>query len=426
MKSAICAALLAAFCLTVSFAQAPANDECAGAMTLMLGVNPAPAASGNFYTSVGSTTGVNVASCQASNSDVWFVFTPNLTGDYVFSTNTPAGFTAGTLTNTVLSVYDACPAVNELACDNDNAAGTRSVVRVPNMLAGVPYYVRVADQAATVATGTFYVVVIPAVTNDECSGAIAVGTGINPAPGASGSVFTNEGATNSAGIVSACPTGTTGSNSDVWFSFVAPGNGTYVISTDTPTGFVSGSMTDTVLSIWSSCGPGMVEVACDDDGGTVGALLSTATVNGLIGGNTYYIRVAEYSVATTSVDQGSFYLTITPKFELAFSSPFGAGSIQIDLTNGPPNGNYYFAVTLAQGLFPNGWIYGLDIGLSDIVSQVNSGYPFVGSLNAGGGTTIGPISGAPNGLTVYAVGLGFNSGLGTPDVHTQALSYVIP
>jgi hypothetical protein len=424
MKSAIRAALVAAFCLSVSFAQAPANDECTGAIALVMGINPAPAASGSFYSSVGATTGTAVASCQASNSDVWFSFTPPASGNYVFSTNTPSGFTAGTLTNTVLSVYDSCPPANELGCDNDNGAGTRSAVKISGLVAGLTYYVRVADQATSVATGTFYLSVMNAVVNDDCVNALPVMAGINPVPSASGNLFTNEGATDSPGIASACPASTTGSNSDVWFSFVAPGNGTFIFSTDTPTGFSAGSMTDTVISIWSSCGAGMAEIACDDDGGTVGALLSIATVNGMVAGQTYYVRVAEYSA--TSIDQGTFYLTVTPKFELAFTSPFGPGSLQVDLTNGPSNGNYYLPVTLTPGAFPNGWCFGLDIGISEISYQVSLGFPFVGTLNAGGGATIGPIGSVPPGLTIYAVGLGFNSGLGVPNVSTTPTSYVVP
>jgi hypothetical protein len=421
MKSAFRAALALAFSVSVCVAQAPVNDECTGALALAIGVNPAPAASGSFYTSVGSTTGTTVAACQASNSDVWFSFTPTMSGDYTFSTNTPPGYTAGTLTNTVLSVYDACPPVNELGCDNDNGASTRSTVKVAGLLSGLTYYVRVADQATTVATGTFYLTVFPSVTNDECSTSAAVSIGTS-------GPYTTEGATNSAGITSACPSGTTGSNSDVWFVFTAPGNGKYEFSTDTPSGFGAGSMTDTVLSIWSGCGPGMVEIGCDDDSGTVGALLSVATVSGLIGGNVYFVRVADYSAAATSVDQGTFYLSITPKFEVAFSSPLGGGSLQVDITNGPPNGNYFLGVSLTQGATPNGWFFGLDIGLQEVTSQVNTGYPFVGALGSGGGATIGPFGpgSLPTGLTLYAVALGFNSGLGTPNVNTLPVSYVIP
>ena len=214
----------------------------------------------------------------------------------------------------------------------------------------------------------------------------------------------------------------------MWFAFTAPGSGKYVFSTDTPSGFGSGSMTDTVLSVWSGCGPGMVEIGCDDDGGTVGALLSVATVSGLIGGNVYYVRVADYSAAATSVDQGTFYLTITPKFELAFSSPLGGGSLQVDLTNGPPNGNYYLGVSLTQGATPNGWFFGLDIGLQEVDSQVQHRVPVHRPLRAGGGATIGPFGPAslPTGLTLYSVALGFNSGLGTPNVNTLPVSYVIP
>ena len=94
MKSAFRAALALAFSVSVCVAQAPVNDECTGALALVLGVNPAPAASGNVYTNVNSTTGSAVASCQGTTNDVWFSFTPGVSGDYTFSTNTPAGYTA--------------------------------------------------------------------------------------------------------------------------------------------------------------------------------------------------------------------------------------------------------------------------------------------------------------------------------------------
>jgi len=418
MKSAFRAALALAFSVSVCVAQAPVNDECTGALALAIGVNPAPAASGNFYTSVNSTTGSTVAACQASNSDVWFSFTPTMSGDYTFSTNTPIGYTAGTLTNTVLSVYDACPPVNELGCDNDNGAASRSAVKVAGLLSGLTYYVRVA-KTVSVATGTFYLTVIPSVTNDECAGAPAVSIG-------TAGPFTNEGATDSAGITSVCPHPAIGTNSDVWFAFTAPANGTYEFSTDTPSGFGAGSMIDTALSVWNGCGPSMSEIGCADDGGIVGTMLSVATVSGLIGGNVYYVRVADFQAGV--IDQGTFYLTIKPKFEMFFSSPLGAGSLKVDILNGPPNGNYFLGVSLIHGAYPQGWFFGLDIGLQEVTNQVNTGYPFLGPLSAAGAFTVGPFPAGslPPGLHLYAVALAFNSGLGTPDKKTPPMSYVIP
>ena len=102
------------------------------------------------------------------------------------------------------------------------------------------------------------------------------------------------------------------------------------------------------------------------------------------------------------------------------------GTAQFSICNGPPNGTYYLFATLLPGAFPNGWFYGVDIPLQEVVNQVNAGYPFTGGLGAGGGATIGPFAGLPPGLVLYTVALGFTGGLGVPSANTPAMSYTIP
>jgi hypothetical protein len=118
-------------------------------------------------------------------------------------------------------------------------------------------------------------------------------------------------------------------------------------------------------------------------------------------------------------------------FTLTPTSPFGPGSLQLDFANGFPcaGGTYIMAVTLSAGSYPSGWLYGVDIPYAELVSEYNTGYPFVGPLAITGTAQIGPFGGGalPSGLTFYAVGLGipYNNN-GSPTIHTAALSYTIP
>lgn len=256
--------------------------------------------------------------------------------------------------------------------------------------------------------------------NDECTGAIPLAIGTNPAPAASGNTYSNVGATLSAGFPAPCST----MNSDVFFSFTPAATGLYQIDTNTPATFTAGTDTDTVVAVYDSCTP-TSELACDDDGGT--GLLSQLTV-GLVAGQTYLIRVADFG---TSVNPGTFYVNVAQDvttFAIVYSSPGGPGCIQIDIVNGPANGNYFYALTFNMGLFPNGYFAGIDIGLQELVDEFNAGFPFTGQLDGAGNITIGPACGLPSGLVLYSVALGFpaGTGYGAPSAVTAPTSYVIP
>src|SRR5690349_11739904 len=92
------------------------------------------------------------------------------------------------------------------------------------------------------------------VANDDCAGAIPVTVGANP--GGCGT-FTNVGATTSAGYPAICNT----ISSDVWYSFMPSTTGAYAIDTNTPTGCVNGTETDTVVAVYTSCAAGSSPIA---------------------------------------------------------------------------------------------------------------------------------------------------------------------
>jgi len=135
--------------------------------------------------------------------------------------------------------------------------------------------------------------------------------------------------------------------------------------------------------------------------------------------------------ATTTFGNTEDYVVTTlgqPPCVLLFSSPFGPGSIQMDNTPCAPaaGASYLNAITLAQGTTPNGWFFGLDITMADLVNQLQSGYPFSGSLDAFGASTFVLPGGAPSGLQIWAVSANFTPGFGSFILARPLTTYILP
>jgi hypothetical protein len=134
---------------------------------------------------------------------------------------------------------------------------------------------------------------------------------------------------------------------------------------------------------------------------------------------------AQWAHNLASVTNGAVLSIFPPTMALSASSPLGPGSLKLAIAYGPPAGSYFFALTLAPGVFPNGWLFGLDISYVDLAAQLSAGFPFSGSLDAFGGFTLGPIPGVPP-LTIHAVAFGFPPGAPVPLTHTAAISHAVP
>jgi hypothetical protein len=113
---------------------------------------------------------------------------------------------------------------------------------------------------------------------------------------------------------------------------------------------------------------------------------------------------------------------------LVFSSPLGPGSIQMDNTECPAGvgKDYVVAITLTQGAYPNGWLFGVDIPFIELFNEITIGAPFVGSFDAIGASSFGPIPGVPSGMTVFAVTVHSNPGLGLVTFNRPAVTYTVP
>src|SRR6185503_6325387 len=95
---------------------------------------------------------------------------------------------------------------------------------------------------------------------------------------------------------------------------------------------------DTTLAAYPACGG--AELACNDDDPSGSCGFGGSRINfPVTAGQTYLIRAASWAAGAT----GSFTIDIAPGagMALAFSSPFGAGSIQVNMSGGPQNGGYF-------------------------------------------------------------------------------------
>jgi hypothetical protein len=120
----------------------------------------------------------------------------------------------------------------------------------------------------------------PPPSNDDCTGAINLSAYV-PYSG------NNYSATQSiAG--EACASLTGNANDDVWFKFVALQNGTGTI-TFTPTG--ASGFDAVIIGYSGSCGA-LTAIGCAD--ATAGNGVEVMTLNGLVAGQTYYMRVYDY------------------------------------------------------------------------------------------------------------------------------------
>ena len=164
------------------------------------------------------------------------------------------------------------------------------------------------------------------VPNDDCDGAILITCGGGAVAG------DNTGATDS-NTTASCSFGGQLVNSDVWYKFVASDVDARVSLCG------GGSLTDSVLRVFSGDCANLTEIACNDD---FCGLLSEVCATGLTVGQTYYVAVSGWN--TTA--QGTFTIEVvcpcTPACatcqtgDVAEGEPT-CGDFYVDATNGGCN-----------------------------------------------------------------------------------------
>jgi len=335
----------------------PANDLCADAQVAVEGANP--------FDNTFASTDVTDPSCGAGGApflkDVWFSFTATQTGGYRFETCTgPAPFDTG------IEIWDNCPdqGGSVIACNDDGADCTAFASQVDvKLVKGTTYLVRVAgwdgdvgatdlvigfvgdipgcgdpgtgdccaangtpfcedaeccstvcavdsyccevewdqvcaDQAVQLCASCF----VEPPANDECAGAVTVTAGET--------AFSTAGAT---GATLACTKFEEPNvNNDIWFKYVADGDGELVIS-------LCGSSFDTKIAVFEGSCTGAL-VACNDDADApatcTGTLQSEVRFTPVCG-TEYYISVGTFEAGTT----GAGVMNITPSGKCGSACP---------------------------------------------------------------------------------------------------------
>ncbi len=384
------------FYLTIEAPTTAANDNCTGAVALSSGAN-----AGTFEGSNGSTTTYGCSEFGVANTDVWFSYTGTflnvITPKEVVVSIIGAADMFAVYTGTCSILPPA--SFSALDCSGANAA---------NVLKFVPgigtYYIRVGRSFVVEPSLDFTVIVevndIP--DADTCANGILTFGGVQPSNSDVAAQYSNVGATDrNWGPTTSC---VLNSNSDVWFDYIATTSGKVYVSTSTPSGQTPGTLTDTVVAVFADCATSTA-IACNDD--SAFGFLSYLEFDAVQGVH-YKIMVAAYSSSGNT--EGTFWLSIIPKFNLSMSSPLGAGSLRINLVDGGPNHAFFTCITLNAGSYPYGPFYGIEPSFTEILLQLSSfSEPFVGVMNGLGAYQFGPLAGLPGGLNLYAVTLEFDA-----------------
>ncbi|MCG3167281.1 MAG: hypothetical protein POELPBGB_03068 [Bacteroidia bacterium] len=249
---------------TLCLSLPPANDICSGA------INIGTIATGGGCTNTTintATASQSSAACTGSGADddVWYTFT------------LPAGYTALNYSNTnisgnsdrVLQIYSGtCGSLTSVACVDPESG------QITGLTGGTTYYLRVHTYLTGNSTNFTLCLSLPP-ANDNCTGAVAIGT--IPSDGTCVNTTIN---TATASQSSAACTGT--ADDDVWYSFVVPNGNTAINFTNTN---ISGN-TDRVLQFYSGTCGSLTSILCSDP--------ESGQLTGLTGGSTYYLRAHTY------------------------------------------------------------------------------------------------------------------------------------
>jgi len=269
----------------------PVNDDCSNAISLTVD-SVCTSTSG---TVAGATQSALPDSCSgfASSSayDVWYKFIATNTNN-IITVQGALSFDA------VVTLRDSCNGP-VIGCADNTFSGGIETINDTSLIVGHTYYVRVYPYGNAIpSTPDFDICVslpAPPPLYDNCSNAIllSVDSVCNYTTG------TVLGATQS-GPADTCNNYASSTAYDVWYKFVAGLNGQTIT--------VKGSASfDAVISLKDSCsGP---SIDCADNTGSGGT--ERINANGLIPGNTYYIRVYSYGTDIPS----------TPTFEICVALP---------------------------------------------------------------------------------------------------------
>lgn len=371
-----------------AWAQAPANDNCSGAIALTPGTTCTATAATNLNATASTGVPAPGSSCflagTAINNDVWYSIVVPSTGAVTVTTSASTG---SSLNDTGLVLYSGtCTALTEVGCSDDiTTANTFSSATATGLTAGSTIYARVWSFGST-PTGAFGICAVtaaappPGPANDNCAGAIALTAGTT----CTVTTATNVSATAS-GLTPVC--GGSSASNDVWYSIVVPAGGGVTVTTSAITG---STFTDSVLELFSGTCTSLTNIGCNDD---ATGNYSSVTARGLTVGSTIYARVFSYGSTPT----GQFGICATiPAAGAINDDPSGAIVLPIAATCTPLNGTNAAATTTTANGYVNPGVAPNACGIA--VSPKDVWYSFTTPASGAGSTAVTiQVTGAPAG-----------------------------
>ncbi|MGC4037671.1 MAG: T9SS type A sorting domain-containing protein [Chitinophagaceae bacterium] len=254
----------------------PANDDCSNAVGLTSASSCGTPTNGTLFGATNSA----LAACSGTSNDVWYTFTaqttnPTITLGSTLGTNGRFQILSGTCGGTLNSEF--CSTSNSQAASG-LTIGTTYFVRVYSATTANVFNICIVDPAPTNNAFGSPTTLTPGISCSSTAGTLYLGTYVAATPTVSGS----------------CVSGTI--SSDVWYSFVAPGD----IATIT----LSGAGSDvTGVEVLTTISGTNYSIAC---GGPTGI-----PVVNVVAGNTYYVRVYKTGTAPSAGVNSAFSICVT-------------------------------------------------------------------------------------------------------------------
>lgn len=280
-----CMLLFISWYAAIAVAAQPPNDDCAGAIAVSTTPFGTTCTSPTASTTVSATQSLPATGCGSTNDDdVWYSFTAT-TATVVVRVSNAVLVPSGNANMGFEILSGSCGSTSSVFC-TPNVGGGNGFSIVNGLTIGQSYYIRFWTFIAGVnANFNFCIQQVPAPpVNDECSGAIPVTT--EPfSNSCSASISTSTiGATQSSPNPSCT---VTDNNDDIWYQFVA-GSPSVIIRFSNAQLATSGGNMNLALAIYNNaCPTGTGTLLCSTSSGSNNG---HQVVNGLVPGNTYYIR----------------------------------------------------------------------------------------------------------------------------------------
>jgi len=287
----------------------PTNDACANAISIAAASLPIAMPPIDVGGASNDPAGDPTFACAANvRRTIWYTFTPATDGQYTLSTCT-AEAPGTTVTDTVVSIYtgDCAGGFTSVTCGDDSTCGTRASV-ITTLTAGTPYTIVVGrkgteaslplgESAVSLFVGPYTAPI--GAPNDDCSNAIVI-----PPAASTGYASDVVDIINATNISE--PTACATINATVWWTFRPTAAGSYTFSTCT-----GSTVPDTVLAVYSGACGGLVQIACNDDGGPSCTGLRASASAILVANTDYYIRIGKFGGTPPDSGASNVQLTIT-------------------------------------------------------------------------------------------------------------------